>query len=163
MTGVSRYAGVWINDERFSESAVEDPGKTVGKIKKEVSQEKEVQEVLVKGEDFDQSAEHFPDLIVAFDKDVKADTSLRSTVRGEISSYMHADYGYLGTDIESFSIGDEEVQLRHLAPMILHLQGRKIPSWMDEKIPSVFENSSRPGRREVSVKQEETLVDDLDI
>lgn len=160
MTGVCGYAGIWVNDDRFLTPAVEDRQSKKEEIKKEMEKHELVQEVLLNEEAFEIDVETFPDLVVVLKDKVKADTDLKPSVTGKISTYMHRKQGFLGVYGNSFEMKEDKAGLIDLAPTVLHYLGEDILSEIDGRVMDVFSEESEPGKKEPSYIEDD--IADLD-
>ncbi len=159
MTGVCRYSGIWVNDDRFSNGAVEDREAKKQEIKQEMEKHELVERVLTKEEAFAVDAETFPDLVAVLGGKVKNDSDIKPSVTGKISSYMHRRDGYIATHGDVFS-DVESAELIDLAPTVLHYFGNAVPEEMDGDVLGIFAEGSEPGKREPERFSGE--VEDLD-
>jgi predicted AlkP superfamily phosphohydrolase/phosphomutase len=148
MTGVCGYAGIWINDDRFPNPAVDDRQAKKEEIKEELEKHELVDEVMLKEKAFVEDAESFPDLVVDFAHKVKNDSDIKPDVTGKISSYMHRKEGFLGVHGPDLELNEENGELIDLAPTILHYLGEEIPEEMDGKVMDIFDDDSEPGQRD---------------
>ena len=161
MTGVCSFAGIWINDERFSSPAVQDKDKdkVAEEIISELEKEEEVEWVKRKEEVYENNVEHFPDLIVRFREDVKAAFGLHPEVVTTVSNFMHRYEGIFmakGPDIkENYEI-EEGIDIIDFFPTLLHMYGEEIPDDRRGRVvKEIFKEGSEPAEREVKYKKAE--------
>ncbi|MBC5792923.1 MAG: alkaline phosphatase family protein [Nanohaloarchaea archaeon] len=134
MTGVCAYAGIWINDERFSKGVVENTQEKKQEIASELEKRKEVNKVRFREEVYEEDIEKFPDLIVEFYEDTKAALGFHPEVTASVSSYMHRKEGVLMAEGSNIVDSDEEAELIDLAPTLLHLHDYPVPNHMDGEV-----------------------------
>jgi predicted AlkP superfamily phosphohydrolase/phosphomutase len=143
-----RYAGVWINDDRFPQGAVEYRQKKKEDLKKEIEAIDEVEEVMLKEEAFQKDHRLFPDLVVKYSQHVKQDSAVRSEPVSDIYTYMHRKEGLIGLHGGAFDGVPEGAELIDIAPTVLHYLGEDIPEEMDGKVLDIFAEGTQPAERE---------------
>lgn len=148
MIATCRYAGVWVNDDRFPEPAVVDIQAKKEELKQKIERIDKVEEVLLKENAFKVDAPTFPDLVIVYEEGVEQDNQLRDTPVSEINTYMHRKEGFIGTYGGIFEGIDEDADLIDIAPTVLHYLGDDIPEEMDGKVIDIFAEDSEPGKRE---------------
>jgi hypothetical protein len=143
-----RYAGVWVNDERFPEGTVEDREAKKKELKGKIEEIGKVERVLLKEEAFEEDVPSFPDLVIVYEEGVKQDSQLRDTPVSEINTYMHRKEGFIGLHGDAFDGVPEGADLVDIAPTVLHYLGEDIPEEMDGKVLDIFAEGSDPANRE---------------
>jgi len=147
MIATCRYAGIWINDERFPSPAVEDREEKKQEIKELLEQHGKVEEVLTAEEAFVEKASTFPDLVVKYVEGFKQTANLLSEETGAEDTYMHRKQGFIGLYGDVFDSVPEGAELVDLAPTVLHYLGQEIPAEMDGSALDIFDEDSEPGSR----------------
>ena len=155
MIATCRYAGVWVNDDRFPEPAVEDREEKKKELKKEIEEIDYVEKVLLKEEAFIVDAATFPDLVIVYEEGIEQDNQLRSTPVSEINTYMHRKEGFIGLHGDMFDYGEKDADLIDIAPTVLHYLGDDVPDEMDGKVMDIFAEGSEPEERKVESYSED--------
>ena len=135
MTGVSAYGGIWVNDQRFSNTKVEDRESKKSEIKEFLEEREEIRNVYYKEELYEENVEKFPDLVVECYEDTKLSFGFHPDITANVENYMHRKKGVLmarGVDIKSLKL--ENAELIDVAPTLMHLEGSDIPEHMDGKV-----------------------------
>lgn len=84
-----RYAGVWINDDRFPEGILEDRQAKKEELKDEIENIDLVEEVVLKEDAFIKNVHTFLDLVIVYKEGIEQDSQLRDTTVSEIKTFMH--------------------------------------------------------------------------
>lgn len=143
-----RYAGVWVNDQRFPEGIVEDREAKKEELKEKMEEIDKVERVLMKEEAFEQDVPTFPDLVIVYKEGIEQDSQLRDTPVSEINTYMHRKEGFIGLHGDSFGDVPEGADLVDIAPTVLHYLGEDIPEEIDGKVLDIFAEGTEPAERE---------------
>lgn len=151
MTGVSHYAGVWINDDRFTRGIVDNSEEVIQSVQNSLEERSEVKQVFRKEELYDNRVNEFPDLVVEFYDRVKASFGFHPQVTSKVATYIHRKEGVLMHNKESSkSREDYDCKLVDLAPTILNLQENRIPEDLDGKAIGFLSEESERYKERVS-------------
>lgn len=123
---VSAYSGIWLNDNRLG-GAVEDKEEIKDAIFDSLGDREEVAQVHDSQKLYEDSPEHFPDLVVEFSEDSKASVGFHPKTVSNVEGYMHRKQGVVASTAE---LERRDLDLVDLAPTILHLLDDPAPDHM---------------------------------